>query len=116
LIFPTSGSTGVDSTIAISSACTVLGVTVDVDITHTDTTDVTVALTAPNGTTNVTLHYYANTTNIVGNYPLTLTPYGNLSNFNGLSGQGNWILNATDHYTGYGTGTLNRWGINLICQ
>lgn len=114
---PDANSTGVSDQIAIASACTLVGVTVDVNITHTYIGDLTLTLTAPDGSTSVVLHNQSGggNQNIIGNYPMTLTPSQSLGAFQGVSGQGNWTLTVADTDSG-DTGTLNSWGLNLICN
>jgi subtilisin-like proprotein convertase family protein len=125
-----SGATGasIDSldtlyeSITVTDACMVLDISVDVDITHTYATDVDMWLWAPDGTrvelqTDVrgtTSFFY----DIIGTYEMdgtgSLSAEGDLTEFVGASGTGEWTLEIYDDASG-DEGTLNSWGIELGC-
>ncbi len=118
-------STGADvgtpvyDAITQSTACIVVDVTVDVDISHTWKGDLEVNLWAPDGTM-VALHDRTggSADDIIGSYASdgsgTLTPAGDLSDFVLVDGAGDWTLEITDNVS-LDTGTLNSWGITLGC-
>ena len=88
------------------------------NMSHTWKSDVTITLTSPDGVA-VTLHNRTGGagSDIIGNYPNTLTVDGpgTLADFAGNTVQGDWVLDASD--SGFGDdGTLNSWGIVVVCQ
>jgi subtilisin-like proprotein convertase family protein len=105
-------------TLSIGSACTIIDINVDMNITHTWIGDLTITLESPNATI-VTLHNASggSADNIIGNYEATLTVDGPgaLADFIGGPGNGTWTLTVDDGAFG-DTGTLNSWGIHLTCQ
>ncbi len=113
---PIPDNTTVTSTIMVSGtgATVTANLNIDVDISHTYIGDLTVSLRAPDGTT-VLLHNNTggSADDIVGNYPLTLTPAQSLSALLGRAADGNWQLILTDNANG-DTGTLNSWAIRDI--
>ena len=118
--FPNDNTMGKDTTVTASNCATVTRVTLDVDISHDYRGDVVIKLTNPAGTTVQVRDFvsYGYQDDIKGNYPLSLTPDGDLSKFNMASGNGTWTLNVSDQndtYAGDG-GTLNSWTLNLNCQ
>lgn len=103
-------------TIPATPACTVQNVSVDVDITHTYRGDLIIDLTSPSGTTvRLKDSAFDSVDDVIGNYPSTLTPAGNLGDFLGDNGNGAWTLFIEDTFTG-DTGTLNSWGLTVACQ
>lgn len=107
---------GVSSVIDITDAGTLLGLSVDIDISHNYIGNLEVSLTSPGGTT-VTLHDHSGSSadDLVGNWPATLSVDGPgaLSDFHGEDVAGSWILHVADtHYAVWGT--LNSWGVNLL--
>lgn len=98
---------------------------VNVDVSHTFISDLTVVLSHPNNSTSVTL-WEENCFNtgdddfdiifedgaiaVVCATPTTGTyiPVNSLSVFDGLDNTGNWELSVTDNYSG-DTGSLNDW-------
>jgi cysteine-rich repeat protein len=108
----------VTSTVSVGSTCTISSVTVDVDITHTYRGDVSISLTGPTGTA-VDLKVggtFDSVDNIIGNYPLALTPAESLDVFNGTEAQGDWTLTVTDEDTSSDDGVFNNWTLNVNCQ
>ncbi|MCB1041731.1 MAG: proprotein convertase P-domain-containing protein [Acidobacteria bacterium] len=87
---------------------------VDINISHTFIGDLIVDLESPMGTV-VRLHNRTGGTaeDIIGNYPLTLTPAESLSGFIGDPLDGEWTLIVSDNANG-DEGTLNSWGINDV--
>ena len=90
-------------------------ITVDIDITHQDRSDLQVLLTDPSGNV-VTLYSQtgASVVDLVGNWPadLTVDGPGSLDNFLDLSNSGDWTLQVIDAEPGK-TGTLNSWGLHF---
>ena len=119
LAIPDASTTGISSPIsvtgAVATACAVDSLTVDVNITHPYIGDLSVMLTSPTGTT-VILHDNTGSSgdNIVGNYPLTLTPAGTLSDFGLEPAAGSWTLQVVDG-SASDTGRLNSWALHITC-
>lgn len=114
---PDNDQAGVTTTLNVPQMCTITDIQVDVDVSHTWKGDVTLTLTDPSGATTVTLHNRTggSNDNIIGNYPTSLTPDGDLTTFNGIQAMGDWTLFASDSVGG-DTGTVNSWGLRLYCQ
>ena len=93
------------------------------NVSHTWKSDVTLILTAPDdgsgSAPSVTLHNRTggSGTDIIGNYPNTLTVDGpgTLADFSGVAADGDWTLDVTDSVS-FDDGTLNSWGITIVCQ
>lgn len=106
------------STLTVASPCVVADITVDVNISHTYRGDAVVTLRSPSSTT-VTLHNRTggSADNIIGTYPTTLNVDGpgSLNNFIGQNAQGAWTLTATDAIAS-DNGTLNAWGLHIVCN
>jgi subtilisin-like proprotein convertase family protein len=104
-------------TLSVPVACTVAGLKVDMNVTHTYIGDLVITLRSPDGTT-ITLHNRSggSNANIVGTYPdnLWVDGPGQLSDFHGQQAQGTWTLTAQD-FVRYDAGTLNTWGLRLEC-
>jgi len=100
--------------VTIDTIGTVSEISVDVDITHTWQGDLIVSLTSPAGTV-VVLHNRTGSSadNIIGNYPETLTPAGDLGDFIGEQMIGDWTLTISDN-AGGDQGMLNSWCLNVI--
>ncbi|MCP4570901.1 MAG: S8 family serine peptidase [bacterium] len=98
-----------------AQAGTVVGLQVDLAITHADVGQLTVDLESPQGTV-VRLHDRgaAGTADLVGNWPETLSVSGpgDLGDFLAASNEGVWILTVTDHVTG-DAGTIDSWGLRF---
>jgi|GEM_PF-3959978 len=92
---PDNDPTGIDDTINIASTCTVASISVDVNVGHHYIGDVILKLTSPNGT-EVLLHNRTggSSDDIIGNYPATLTPDGNLGDFTGEEAMGDWTIKS----------------------
>ncbi len=113
-IIPDESETGITSQVTISGAG-ISGkpnINVDMDISHSFISDLTIELTSPQGTT-VRLHNRTgnDSTNIKGNYPSTLTSAESLSAFNGENLNGVWTLKVKD-LVRQDAGTLNSWVLN----
>ncbi len=113
---PDNNATGISNNLIVSgSGGTVTSnFNLDLEITHTWRGDLIVTLNSPGGTA-VILHNRGGTSadNIIGNYPLTLTPVQSLSSLIGESLDGTWTLTVSDN-AGQDTGTLVSWGINDV--
>ena len=107
---------GVDDVIALGDACTVAGVTVDVDITHPFRGDVALTLTSPTGTSILLKDSDLDAADdVVGQFPTTLTPAESLDTFLAEDAAGEWTLNASDSAF-LDAGTLNTWGLTVSCM
>jgi cysteine-rich repeat protein len=116
---PLNSSSTTLTRVATVSGCTtpVSGINIDVDISHAYVGDIALDLTSPDGT-NVVLKSgsFTTGTDLVGNYPNTLTPEGSLSDFNGDVGNGDWELFIEDTYPSFDDGTFNSFTVNLTCD
>lgn len=116
LAIPDNVAAGVTSTLNVvgSGGTVTSNFNVNVDITHTWIGDLRVTLKSPAGT-SVILHNRTGSSadNIIGNYPLTLTPAQSLASLVGQSLDGTWSLVISDNAS-QDVGTLNSWGINDI--
>jgi subtilisin-like proprotein convertase family protein len=116
LTIPDNNATGIQSLLVISGTggTVTANFNVDVNITHTYIGDLVVRLTSPTGTL-VTLHNRTggSANDIIGNYPLTLTPSQSLSAFLGQPLDGTWRLAVID-LAGQDVGVLHTWGINDV--
>ncbi len=103
-------------TIDNADPCTISALNVDVDISHTFIGDLDIVLTSPAGT-EVVLHNRSGGGNddIIGNYNASLTSDEDLGAFVGGEGMGTWTMTITDN-AGGDDGTLNSWGVNLVCE
>ncbi|MCB1049409.1 MAG: proprotein convertase P-domain-containing protein [Acidobacteria bacterium] len=93
---------------------------VDIDITHTYSGDLEIYLESPSGTqVALYLHAGGSSNNVIGNFPMTLTPAASMAAFSGEPQDGTWTLHVMDTSAGE-TGTLNSWSIhyveNVICD
>ncbi|QDG50231.1 hypothetical protein FIV42_05650 [Persicimonas caeni] len=128
LAIPNDETTSVSDTVSVTNCATVSSVEAFVDITHSQLGDLTITLTAPDGTTSVLLEEYTGLDSddfVTGWYPAEKTPVGDLATFSGLTGDGTWTLTIFDEYDwfsypssseGDDEGTLNEWGLTLVCQ
>jgi len=109
LDIPDNSPEGVDALLDVALAATVGGVEVYLDISHTYIGDLVVDLISPAGTT-VRLHNNQGGSgqDIVGWYPLELSPYHSLDAFIGEEAPGTWRLHLVDAGP-WDTGTLNEW-------
>jgi subtilisin-like proprotein convertase family protein len=116
LAIPDNNPAGVVSQLVVSGtgANITANLNVDVNITHTYQGDLIVTLRSPKGTP-VLLHDRTggSTNDIIGNYPLTLTPEQSLATLVGEPLDGPWQLEVSDN-AGIDVGTLNSWGINDV--
>ena len=117
LSIPDGDSNGTTTTLNVPQMCTLTDIQIDMDISHTWRSDITLTLTDPTGAVSVTLHNRSggSADDIIGTYPTTLTPDETLASFVGLEAMGDWTLFASDSVGG-DTGTVNTWGLKLYCQ
>jgi subtilisin-like proprotein convertase family protein len=112
------GSPTTDTLSLGSCSGSITSVTVPIDIDHPNVIDVVLDLTSPSGTT-VELEaagqggFNAFTD---GTYGVDKNPTGDLSKFNGENPSGTWTIKADDDFPGFGSGTLNSWGVTVSCQ
>ena len=88
---------------------------VDVDITHSDPSDLYITLTTPEYT-HLELWNYGSTggENLIGTFPTTLTSEGDLSSVARQSMDGEWILSVWDKSGPIvREGVLNSWGVRI---
>ncbi|QUM80564.1 proprotein convertase P-domain-containing protein [Moritella sp. 5] len=109
---PDNDNSGINDQLTLTNSAPNSSISVEVNISHPYSGDITLLLTSPHGT-QVKLKarkpgdYSAN---IQGNYPLTLTPVESLSVFRGEDTNGTWTLNVAD-VDSIGTGELISWKI-----
>ena len=115
LTIPDNDSAGITSTVTLAAVGTVISpeITVDVDITHSFRGDLKLELTSPQGTTVLLKNADSgdNATNLIGNYPNTFAPVGDLTSFNGENLNGDWTLKVSDNFS-VDTGKLNSWTLH----
>ncbi|MDA7583900.1 proprotein convertase P-domain-containing protein [Luminiphilus sp.] len=89
---------------------------VDVDITHSDPTDLYITLTTPQGT-ELVLWDQGNSggEDIAGTFPTTLTPIDTISSVGRQAMDGDWVLRVEDVDVGplVREGVLNAWGLRI---
>ena len=89
---------------------------VDIDITHSDPTDLYITLTTPQGT-ELVLWNQGNSggEDIAGTFPTTLTPIDTISSVGRQAMDGNWVLRVEDVDVGplVREGVLNAWGLRI---
>lgn len=116
LPIPDNDPAGVTHTIDVTETGKVLGLSVDVDISHFAVGHLSVTLTSPAGTV-VTLRNRTGGTadDLVGNWTnsLFVDGPGALSDFWDENPQGAWTLQVSDHQLG-ALGTFHSWGLNLL--
>ena len=92
---------------------------VEVDITHSDPTDLYITLTSPEGTVVVLWDRGSpGTENLIGTFPTSLSPVGELENVLSESMVGEWKLRVEDVDVGPITreGVLESWGLRVTEQ
>lgn len=89
---------------------------VDIDITHSDPTDLYITLTTPQGT-ELVLWNQGNSggEDIAGTFPTTLTPIDAISSVGRQAMDGDWVLRVEDVDVGplVREGVLNAWGLRI---
>jgi subtilisin-like proprotein convertase family protein len=116
LDIPDAAPIGVTDVASLADPCTIAAVSVDVDISHTFRGDVRLVLTGPSGTTVLLKEdAFDPDEDVVGNFPTTLEPVESLDAFAGEEGSGDWTLTAADVAL-FDVGTVNAWGVNLLCM
>lgn len=109
LAIPDNSSTGVSDTINVATNLVIEGVQIQVDITHTDISELALELTAPSGTKSIIVNARNSLTGIPNYAGETF-----LSNaFYQESSMGNWTLKVIDAKAGT-TGTLTSFKINFV--
>ncbi|HOX24714.1 MAG TPA: proprotein convertase P-domain-containing protein [Candidatus Krumholzibacteria bacterium] len=103
-------------TIAGTGATVSAGLNMDINVTHTYIGDLVLILVSPSGTLAY-LHLFSggSADNIIGNYPLTLTPGQSFDRFIGEPLDGDWTLRIRDGGAN-GTGSLNYWALYDIAD
>ncbi|MBN2725373.1 MAG: proprotein convertase P-domain-containing protein [Deltaproteobacteria bacterium] len=98
---------GAQSTISVSEEGSIESLQIDVDIEHPFRADLTVKITSPEGTEVVLFDEEEYEVNLVRTF--------NVSDFNGESISGDWILTVIDKFSG-DEGTLNSWRLYAVIQ
>lgn len=102
---------GIERTIALAGSGTVGTIEVDMDLSHTFIGDLTLVLTAPDGTEAVLHNRTGGTTdNIIRTYTTENTAA--LAAFRGAAIDGQWTLAVRDHAAA-DRGKLNRWALKI---
>ena len=113
---PDNNILGVDSPITITQAGTVAYIKIQTNITHPRRGDLTLTLTAPDGTLIFVYGLFAptadGTANLVTVFPDQTKPDELFSQFNGLAANGTWTLNVADQGVG-NVGTFNSWSLTI---
>ena len=92
-------------------------VEVDIDITHSDPTDLYVTLTTPEGTELILWNQGSSSgEDLVGTFPTTLTPADNIAVISSEPMDGDWVLSVEDVDVGpiVREGVLKSWGIRIV--
>jgi PKD repeat protein len=128
-VVPIIAVTSYTSVINTTATNSITDVNVTIDISHTYDADLDITITSPTGTvvelttdnggsgnnyTGTVFDQDAVNSITTGSAPFsgTYRPEGNLSNFNGETPTGNWILTVTDD-AGGDTGQINFWSLEL---
>ena len=104
---------GYDPTSVLSS------IEVDLDITHSDPTDLYITLTTPEGTELILWNQGSSGgEDLVGTFPTTLTSVDSLDSVTRQTMDGGWVLSIEDIDVGplVREGVLNSWGIRITEQ
>ena len=102
--------TGYDPTSVLSS------IEVDIDITHSDPTDLYITLTTPEGTALILWNQGSSGgEDLIGTFPTTLTSVDSLDSVTRQTMDGDWVLSIEDIDVGplVREGVLNSWGIRI---
>lgn len=115
IAIPDSDANGVTDTATNSMACTIAEAQVALDVSHTWIGDLEIIITSPDGTA-LTMHANSggSADDIVGTYPIDLTPADSLDDWISESAMGDWELFVADT-AGGDTGTVNSWSVNVFC-
>lgn len=109
---------GIVDAVEFDTDCTIIDITVEIDISHEWPGDLVIAMQSPSQR-QVALRDQSDSgeggDDIVGTYPTTLTPIESLDVFLGDRSAGPWLLWVADVDDG-DQGTLNRWAVNLWCN
>jgi extracellular elastinolytic metalloproteinase len=107
LVVPDNKPQGVTTQLVLAGTGTVSRLTLELDITHTYVSDLTVALAGPDGT-KATVHDRkgGSSDNLIGTFDSEAG--GALAPFVGKAAGGTWVLTVADH-AGQDVGKLNRW-------
>ena len=105
LVVPDNDPMGITSELLLADAGTVSRLSLDLDLTHTWVSDLTVTLAGPDGT-RATIHNRTggSSDNLIGSYDSD----GVLAPFVGKAAGGTWVLRVADH-AAQDIGKLNRW-------
>src|SRR5262245_1831359 len=108
---------GIWDAVEFDADCSVVDVTVDVEIYHKRRVDLVLAIYSALGT-EVYLRDGSvdeSDEDLVGTYPTTLSPSDSLDAFNGEPVAGGWVLRVADvDGDGGDTGWLESWGVHIL--
>jgi len=113
LAIPDDDPAGAASTITLDGDGQLESIEIDIQLAHTYTGDLTLTLTAPDGT-SVKLHDLAGGSgdDIRGTFPTTLTTADDLAALKGKDLRGEWTLSIVDS-AGQDVGKLESWGLRI---
>jgi subtilisin-like proprotein convertase family protein/tellurite resistance protein len=116
LSIPDDDPAGVASKVAVDADGKLESIEIDVELAHTYKGDLTLTLTAPDGT-RVNLHDRAGRSgdDIRGTFPTTLAAAGDLGALKGKDVRGDWTLSVVDS-AGQDVGTLESWGVRITTE
>lgn len=102
----------ISDTITMDRSGSLMSIEVTINVTHSYIGDLRVVLKSPSEI-SVDLHRYTGGagTNLIGNYPNSLTPYDDLSLIYGTQINGDWVLTIYDEYDRGLDGTLYSWSL-----
>ena len=105
VVIPDNDPVGATCSVSVPDNLTIRDISIDITLRHTYVGELSLMLVSPAGT-RVLLHNRSGRSadDIVGNYPVTLTPAQSLESFFGENTSGTWILQMRD----YGPGDLGR--------
>ena len=104
-------------TLAATPACVVSSLEIDVNIPHAYRYDIDLDLESPDGVTvRLQQSQFVFGADLIGTYPVTLTPEEDLGRFVGNTGNGDWTITAVDTFPGLDDGTFVSWGLRVACQ
>lgn len=112
------GSQLVTNDLMVPDTCTIASLQVYLDITHVYRGDMAITLTSPTGTSNQILaSAFDGTDDYLGYVPVDFSSSStDLSVFNTENAAGTWTLSIDDTFPSSDDGTLNQWGLRVVCE
>lgn len=114
---PDDDASGVSDSIAVDGECAVKELEVDIDIRHPWRSDLQVTLHEPGGG-QARLHVHEGNDpqdDLVGTYPVTLSPVDSLVALVGLPAAGSWVMQVADVSVD-DVGTFQSWALHIQCR